>query len=311
LTVTTCFAMLAPLLPLWGSGSEDSLSKERVGEQVFVFLSDQYAQVTATVILTSRGSVVVDTLLYPSEAQEVASFATRGAVPVAYVINTHGHLDHVAGNFLYPGAEIVAHTLARRAMEGEIRTALVQATSTMPELRDVRLRLPTIVSTGEMVIRRGGLTMRLIPLPGHTRDALGVYIEEERILVAGDAVLPVPHFVGCDVDLLVRSLQRIRSLSLNTVIQGHGDVILKGEVKDAIDQRLRYLRQLKKLVAESVAAGATLTELLRNDIEAFGGSKLDLDGLTQQLHEDNMTYLYNCAVERRGVALESTAGVAI
>ncbi|MHB0876171.1 MAG: MBL fold metallo-hydrolase [Anaerolineae bacterium] len=287
------------------------MPKERVGEQVYVFLSDSYAQVTATVILTNSGSVVVDTLLYPSEAQEVASFATRGSVPVAYVVNTHGHLDHVAGNFLYPNSEIVAHTLARRAMEGEIRSALVQATSTIPELRDVRLRLPTIVSSGEVVLRRGGLTMRLIPLPGHTRDALGVYVEEERILVAGDAVLPVPHFVGCDVDLLVRSLQRIRSLSLNTVIQGHGDVILKGEVKEAIDQRLRYLRQVKKLVTESVAAGATLAELQRSDIEVFGGSRLDLDGLTQQLHEDNLTYLYNCAVDRRGVALESRASVPI
>jgi len=283
------------------------LPKERVGERVFVFLSDLYAQVTSTVILTDRGSVVVDTLLYPSEAQEVAAFASRGSASVAYVVNTHGHLDHVACNYLYPHSEIVAHSLTRRIMEGELRHALPQAAATIPELRDVRLRLPTVLTSSEMVIRRGGLTMRLIPLPGHTRDALGVYIEEERILVAGDAVLPVPHFAGCDADLLVRSLQRIRSLSLNTVVQGHGDVILKGEVKEAIDQRLRYLRQVRKLVSEAVAAGASLTDVLQSDIEAFGGSRLDLDGLTQQLHEDNLTYLYNTAMKRRDTTLAGRA----
>lgn len=275
------------------------MAKERVGEQVFVFLSDEYAQVTSTVILTNRGSIVVDTLLFPGEAQEVASFARRGGVDVAYVINTHGHLDHVAGNFLYPDSEIVAHTEARRLMQRELRSALAQAASTIPELRDVRLRLPTIVGSGETVIRRGGLTIRLIPLPGHTYDAFGVYVEEERILVAGDAILPVPHFVGCDIDLLVRSLQRVRSLSLNTIIQGHGDVILKGEVKDSIDQRLRYLRQLKKLISDAVASGAGLEEVMRSDIEAFGGSRLDLDGLTQQLHEDNLSYLYSCLADRQ------------
>jgi glyoxylase-like metal-dependent hydrolase (beta-lactamase superfamily II) len=274
------------------------LPKERVGEQVYVFLSDAYAQVTSTVVFTKRGNVVVDTLLFPGEAQEVATFAGRGGAKVAFVINTHAHLDHVAGNYLYPKSEIVAHALVRSCMEGDMRKDLAQASANMPELRDVRLRLPTIVGTSEIVLRHGGMTLRLIPLPGHSYDALGVYIEEEKILVAGDAVLPVPHFVGCDPDLLVRSLQRVRSLSLNTIVQGHGDVILKGEVKEAVDQRLRYLRQIKKLVSDAQEVDASLDQVMRSDIEAFGGSRLDLDGLTQQLHEDNLTYLYNLRRQR-------------
>jgi len=268
------------------------LSKERVGEQVFVFLSDRYAQVTATVVLTQRGSIVVDTLLFPDEGREVLEFATRGGAKVSYVINTHGHLDHVAGNYLYPRAEIIAHRNVRPAMEGPLRRDLAQAGASLPELRDVRLRLPTIVAASEVVVRHGGMTLRLIPLPGHGLDAFGVYVEEEKILVAGDAVLPVPHFVGCDPDLLVRTLQRVRSLSLNTIIQGHGDVILKGEIHEAIDYRLRYLRQLKKYVADAVDANWSPEQLQQQDIEAFGGSRLDLDGLTQQLHEDNLRYLY-------------------
>lgn len=273
------------------------MPKERVGEQVYVFFSDSYAQVTAAVVLTDRGSVVVDSLLFPSEAREVESFATRGGKPVSYVINTHGHLDHVACNYLYPESDIIAHAGVRKAMEGELRTALAEAARSIGELREVRLRPPTITATAEVVVRHGGLTLRLIPLPGHSHDAFGVYVEEERILVAGDAMLPVPHFVGGDPDALLRSFQRIRSLSLNTIIQGHGDVILKGEVKDAIEYRMRYVRQVRKYVHDAIADGASLREVQQADIEAFGGSRLDLDGLTQQLHEDNLTYLYRLQTE--------------
>ncbi|NPV09988.1 MAG: MBL fold metallo-hydrolase [Anaerolineae bacterium] len=273
------------------------MPKERVGEQVFVFLSDAYAQVTATVILTDRGSIVVDSLLFPSEAQEVRSFAMRGGKRVSYLINTHGHLDHVACNYLYPESDVIAHTGVRQAMEGELRSALAEAARSIGELREVRLRPPTITAAAEVVVRHGGLTLRLIPLPGHSQDAFGVYVEEERILVAGDAMLPVPHFVGGDPEILMRSLQRIRSLTLNTIIQGHGDVILKGEVRDAIEYRMRYVRQVRKYVHDAIADGASLQEVLQTDIEDFGGSRLDLDGLTQQLHEDNVTYLFRLQTE--------------
>jgi glyoxylase-like metal-dependent hydrolase (beta-lactamase superfamily II) len=177
-------------------------------------------------------------------------------------------------------------------MKGVLRSDLGQAAESIPELRGAKMRPPNITATGEMVIRHGGLTLRLLPLPGHSPDGIGVYIEEERILVAGDAVLPVPHFVAGDPDQLVQSLLRVRALSLNTIVQGHGDVILKGEVKEAIDYRLRYIKQVRRHVHDAVAAGATLREALRADIEAYGGSRLDLDGLTQQLHEDNVRFLY-------------------
>jgi len=269
------------------------LPKERIGEHVYVFYSDLYAQVTATVIVASRQVVIVDTLLYPSEGEEVAEFATRGSAEVRYVINTHGHLDHVANNYLFPDAEIIAHSEVRRAMAGPLQRSLEQAQEAFPALRRARLRFPTITSTSEVTIRLPNLTLQLIPLPGHSHDAYGVYIVDEKILVAGDAVLPVPHFVGSDPDLLIDSLKRILTMNLNTIVQGHGDVILKGEVEEAIQDRIAYVQEVKKLVSQSVAAGLSLDELLHSGIEAFGGSRQDLDGLTQQLHEDNLTYLYN------------------
>jgi hypothetical protein len=40
---------------------EVSMLRERISEEIYVFTSDLYAQVTAGVIVTSKGAVVVDT----------------------------------------------------------------------------------------------------------------------------------------------------------------------------------------------------------------------------------------------------------
>ena len=43
------------------------MQRERVADDIYVFTSDLYAQVTAGVIMTSEGAVVIDTLAYPEE----------------------------------------------------------------------------------------------------------------------------------------------------------------------------------------------------------------------------------------------------
>ena len=49
------------------------MQRERITENILVFRSDQYAQVTAGVVLTSAGAVLIDTLLYPEESQRIPS----------------------------------------------------------------------------------------------------------------------------------------------------------------------------------------------------------------------------------------------
>ena len=47
------------------------MQRERVTEDIFVFTSDLYVQVTASVVVTTEGIVVIDTLLYPEETQQI------------------------------------------------------------------------------------------------------------------------------------------------------------------------------------------------------------------------------------------------
>ena len=51
--------------------------RERVTEDVFVFISSLYAEVGATVIVSPEGAVVIDTLPFPEETQQIREFARR------------------------------------------------------------------------------------------------------------------------------------------------------------------------------------------------------------------------------------------
>ena len=46
------------------------MQRERVTDDIFVFTSTLYAQVTAGVVVTDEGAVVIDTLIYPDETRE-------------------------------------------------------------------------------------------------------------------------------------------------------------------------------------------------------------------------------------------------
>ena len=92
--------------------------RERVTEDVFVFISDLYAEVSATVILTPDGAVVVDTLPFPQETRQIGDFVRRHSRKgVRYVILTHHHADHVYGAYLFPEAELVAHRQTREILQ--------------------------------------------------------------------------------------------------------------------------------------------------------------------------------------------------
>ena len=50
------------------------MKRDRVSDDVCVFTSTQYAQVTAGVVLTPEGAVLIDTLPFPEETREIIDY---------------------------------------------------------------------------------------------------------------------------------------------------------------------------------------------------------------------------------------------
>jgi glyoxylase-like metal-dependent hydrolase (beta-lactamase superfamily II) len=272
---------------------EVSMLRERISEEIYVFTSDLYAQVTAGVIVTSKGAVVVDTLPFPQETRELLAFVQERGLRVPYVITTHSHADHANGSYLFEETDLVAHQSCREILRKHGERVLEEAKAETPEVADVRLRLPSITFDQEAILHLGDRTMQLIPLPGHTSDSIGVYVQEDKILFAGDAVMPVPYIVEGDRAAMIDSLRAIGQLSLENIVQGHGEVILRGEVEEAIETSILYLETIYEKVKEAVEAGAPPESVAEINIEQCGKSRIPLNGLVQHLHEANLLYLYD------------------
>ncbi len=269
------------------------MHRERISDDVYVFTSGMYAQVTASAIVTSAGAVVIDTLPFPGETRQVIEFIERRA-PIKYVIYTHYHADHTYGGYLFRNAQFIAHALCRDLLINRGEAGLKLARAQNPSLAEVQLRLPDLIFTGEMSLRLGGKTFVLTHSPGHTPDGITVYIREDKILFAADTVMPVPYIVDGDGNTMLRSLQVLKSMALENVVQGHGEIILRGEINETINSSINYLNKMQNAVVSSITANQSRDDMLREyDIESCGKTRIALNGLVQQLHAANLIATYD------------------
>lgn len=270
--------------------------RERVAGDIYVFRSEMYLQVTAGVIVTEEGAVIVDTLPFPQESAKLREFALRRCPQgIRYVIVTHAHADHSHGSYLFNGAQIVSHRRAREYLLKYGEQNLAQAKNQTPELSNVQLRLPDITFDNMLILRLGGKTITLRHSPGHSPDVITVRVKEDKVLFASDTIMPVPYMdfmVGGNIDDLRRSLRGIEISGLENVIQGHGEVLLRGEIRNTITSSLKYLDCIEQSVDSAIRNKTPLETLLNASIEQCGRSRIPLNGMVQRLHRANLFYLY-------------------
>jgi cyclase len=268
--------------------------RERIADDIYVFTSRRYAQVTAGAILTKEGVILIDTLFYPDESLAVKDFLEdRLGLKVRYVVNTHYHADHTMGTYLFPKAQVVSHALCREYLDTTGREGLEQMKSQSPEFEDVILVLPDLIfEEGHLNIHLGGKTVRLQHCPGHSPDLISALVVNDRILFASDNMMPVPTIFDGSYDALVASLNSMLEMSLDTVVQGHGEVILRGEVENLIKSDLNYLAKIEKEVRKIVRKGKSTAALEKVTIESCGKSRIPLNGFVSDLHQANLLKLY-------------------
>ena len=277
------------------------MQRERISDDIFVFTSGLYAQVTAGAVLTSEGAIIIDTLPFPSEARQIAEFISkRSDDGIRYVIFTHYHADHTYGARVFDKAQVISHAFCRDWMVKNGQSRLEAARAQTPDLAEAQLCIPSIVFEGhEMTLRLGAKTLQLLYAPGHTRDSLVVHIKEDRILFAADTVMPVPYVVDGDPNAFIESLGMIHSLSLENIVEGHGEVILRGEINETLDSNVRYLEVIQSKVAKAIAAHKPRESMREISIESCGKSRIPLNGLVQQLHMANLVSLYDRSASPR------------
>jgi flavorubredoxin len=159
--------------------------------------------------------------------------------------------------------------------------------------RNLKIVLPEVTfQEGHLNLKVGKKTLMIFPLPGHSVDNIGILVEEDRVLFAGDAAMPLPYIVDGDIDDLSASLKKMGKMGLENIIQGHGDIILRGEIDNFIKDNLNYLSNLRKVVRKASRRKYPLEIMDEATVESCGKSRVLIGGLAAELHKRNLRALY-------------------
>jgi cyclase len=272
--------------------------RERISENIYWFQSETYAQVCAGVIAGPKWAVVVDTMM-PQESLAMRDFIQNKLnLLVKYVINTHHHADHSWGNCLFPGATVIGHELCRQMLTDRSLSALEVASQDNPLYKQLTIVPPHITfKEGTLNLRVGKKHLQLFSTPGHSDDGISVLVEEDRILFSGDAFMPIPFIVEGNLDLFIKTIQGFVELGLENIIQGHGEIILRGEIEDKVKENVTYLKAIQKAVRTARRRKNPIDILDSLGVEACGKSRILLGGLAGELHRRNLRALYYQSLE--------------
>ncbi len=271
-----------------------TIQREKVADNVYYFQSESYALVTAGVIVGPQWAVLIDTLSNPDESQDMRRYIEQElGVRVRYTIDTHYHADHSWGNCFFSESTIISSSLCRDALERLGQPSLEVARKQSPIYKQVQIVFPHITfDKGYLSLQVGKKNLNIIPLPGHTPDSIGVFVEEDRVLFAGDLFMEIPFIVDGNIDDLEASLHEVAKMGLENVVQGHGDIILRGEIDGAIKENLNYLSELRKIVMKAHEQSYPGDYLMEISVEDCGKSRVLIGGLAEELHQRNLKALY-------------------
>ena len=275
------FPLAAQTLPAAGASLPFTLKPLGHGVYAAIDNSKGEAGANAGFIVGEEAVVVVDTFENAPAAQALlGEIRMLSKLPIKFVVNTHYHLDHVAGNAVFrkEGAAIVAH----RNVPAWIHTENLKffGKEIKPEQKSEveALAAPDVVYDSSIELSAGGTPIRVEYFPGHTGGDSVVIVEQDNsaVVFCGDLFWrqTLPNLIDASTLPWLETLAALSKSSSDspvTFVPGHGD---PGTATDVAAFR-GYLFDLREWVAaarKEGKSGSSLSEAVLPQVKQKYGS---------------------------------------
>jgi len=176
----------------------------------------------------STNALIVDTKM-GFTAKKIAQ-AVKGMTVT--IVNTHCHSDHTGGNFLFPGATIIAGAFTKKQWAHDAGKKSPYPSKTLQPGEEIQV----FIGSETVLVRNMGR--------GHTWHDIVVYFVNRKLLATGDLVFYNFHPVllpssGTTVAGWVSCLNSLRDgYDVTVVVPGHGSV---GTVEMIADMKQYFI----------------------------------------------------------------------
>src|ERR1043166_1663952 len=226
--------------------SHASASVQKIGPDLYAYISENDASSNSTFLVSEKGILVVDTGLNAQEGRKLLDEIRKiSAAPVRWIVNTHYHPDHRGGNSAVgPDAVIISTAFTRT------RAGIAAAGYALNE---------TVGSSG-LTLYVGSHEVQIYhPGPAHTMGDLVVYFPEQHAIATGDLFLTnsCPTMDQGNLENWIAALNQMLFMPVETVVPGHFALGSKKELGRFRD----YLAQLRKQVGRMYRNGSSLEEV--------------------------------------------------
>ncbi|MNK08273.1 putative metallo-hydrolase [compost metagenome] len=211
--------------------------------KVQVFTGNPIQQNASVVYNDQKDAVIIDPSCYERfEQKQLTDFIEQNELKVHAVLNTHCHIDHIAGNAFCVetfGVPLLAHKEELFTLSFAERSAQMYGLNAYVPSPE-----PTVFVEDKEVLRFGDLEFEVIFGPGHSVGHVAFYNADAHILIGGDILFKGSFgrtdLPGGSMEVLKKTImERIFTLPENTVVYpGHGPTTTIGEEK-----RTNYILQ--------------------------------------------------------------------
>jgi cyclase len=215
------------------------------------------AQGNIAVSVGSDGLFLVDSMYGPMHQKIMDALAKLSNKPIRFLVNTHLHGDHTAGNeaMVKLGAVIISHDNMRKRMAAPQNNAPPAAA------------LPVVTYSDSMTLHFNDEEIYIFhPEPAHTDGDSIIYFRHANVMHVGDvpASLRYPNIgvnEGGSVDGMIAAARQVMKVANadTKIIPGHlGPVIGFKE----IEQQLVMFAAVRERVSSAIRAGKTMQEVV-------------------------------------------------